>query len=145
MRLRRGGIRVDWQGPRSAGVWQAPAVVGESRSGGELHVVLIGRLRDVVEGKPATEAELRKLREQADAWARLLERKLDASERRLDELISEPAPRLAEVSTELRRLDAVRPRLKEVRALLADLDRRARELRAAWVRASLADDAGRQS
>jgi hypothetical protein len=68
--------------------------------------------------------------------ARLLEGRLQASERRLDRLAAPAAPHLAEVTTELRRIEAVRPQLKEVRALMGRLEERARELRTGWVRGS---------
>src|SRR5713226_365752 len=96
-------------------VWQAPSVTGESRIGGRVDLALIGRLRDVVGGKPATEAELRKLQEHGEAVARLLEGRLQASEQHLDRLAAQAAPHLAEVTTELRRIEAARPQLKEVR------------------------------
>jgi chromosome segregation ATPase len=117
-------------------VWQAPTVAGESRIGGRVDLALIGRLRDVVGGKPATEAELRKLQEHGEAVARLLEGRLQASEQHLDRLAAQAAPHLAEVTTELRRIEAARPQLKEVQALMGRLEERARELRAHWVRGS---------
>jgi hypothetical protein len=99
-----------------------------------LEPALIARLRQVRANGPATEAELRLLREQADGWARALRGQIDASERRLDAAVADPTTSLTEVATELRRLELLRPELAELDSLLADLDRRAHELRAGWVR-----------
>ncbi len=101
-----------------------------------LEPALIARLRQVRANGPATEAELRLLREQAGGWARALRGQIDASERRLDAAVADPATSLTEVATELRRLELLRPELHELDSLLADLDRRAHELRAGWVRHS---------
>jgi phage-related minor tail protein len=94
---------------------------------------LIERLREVVRAQPATEAELRALGEQADAWARALEGQVDGSERRLRELNADPASDLVEVAAELRRVETLRPQLEQVRELQAELDVRARELRTEWL------------
>ena len=93
----------------------------------------LGRLEAVVRGEPTTEGELRKLWEAADGWARTLQAQIAGSERRLRLLDGEAAAGLAEVSRELRRVDALRPQLIAVRRLLTDLESRARELRAAWL------------
>jgi hypothetical protein len=55
-----------------------------------------------------------------------------AAEQRLERLASRDG-RLAAIAGELRRVDALRPQLAEVRGLLADLDVRARELRTEWL------------
>jgi hypothetical protein len=71
----------------------------------DLEFALLARLREVVEGAPASEVELRKLSEQGDAWARTLEGQIRASERRLRELaMLVLAGELALVSAELRHL-----------------------------------------
>ena len=67
----------------------------------------------------------------------MLGARLQASERRLDSLAAEQAPRLANVTSELKRIDAARPELKEVQTLMTSLENRARELRATWMRESL--------
>jgi hypothetical protein len=99
--------------------------------------VLTERLRAVVGGEPTTESELRTLWESADGWARTLEAQISGSERRLQRLDRLEAPPLAEVSRELRRIESLRPQLTDVRGLLAELEQRARELRAAWLMESL--------
>jgi len=71
--------------------------------------------------------------------SRTLAARIQASERRLDNLAAQPAPHLADATTELRRIEAMRPELKEVRALMRGLEERARQLRAGWVRGSLGD------
>jgi hypothetical protein len=108
---------------------------------------LIRRLREVRDRtSPATEGELRELAEQAEAWARTVEGQLGTSERRLARLTSNEASSLAQIATELRRVDTLRPHLKEVRSLLADLEDRSRELRTKWLlsQASAASTAARR-
>ncbi len=99
---------------------------------GRLDFALIARLREVAGDTPATESELRDLGEQADGWARALTGQIEASERRLRERSSAGAD-LADLADELRRLEALRPQLDEVRSLRAALDARARELRTSWL------------
>jgi hypothetical protein len=94
---------------------------------------LTARLREALVNDPSTEAELRSLDEQADAWTRALEAQLEGSERRIDELAGADGPPLSEIATELRRIEALRPELDEMRSLLADLETRARELRTSWL------------
>ena len=98
-----------------------------------LDFALIQRLREVLDDRPATESELRTLKEQAEAWARTISGQLEASERRLRRLNSNPASSLAQIASELRRVEKLRPQLDEVRGLLADLENRARELRTEWL------------
>jgi hypothetical protein len=98
-----------------------------------LDTALIAQLRAVVRGAPTTESELRQLWEEADGWRRALQGQIDGSERRLQGLADEPAPQLAEVTAELRRLDRLHPQLEEVQDLLTDLEQRARQLRATWI------------
>jgi hypothetical protein len=44
-----------------------------------------------------------------------------------------PSPPLAKIAPELQRIETLRPQLTEMNRLLADLERRARELRAGWL------------
>ena len=99
----------------------------------ELDFALIRRLREVRDRRPATEAELRALTEQAEAWARTVSGQIEASERRIRRLTSNPASSLAQIAGELRRVEKLRPQLNEVHALLNDLENRARELRTEWL------------
>jgi hypothetical protein len=98
-----------------------------------LDFALTVRLREVLGDSPATEAELRTLTEQADGWARALLAQIEASERRLGELTSDPASPIADMAGELRRVETLRPELEELRSLLTRLEERARELRTAWL------------
>jgi hypothetical protein len=117
----------------TAVVWQACGTDSFEAPGVTPYSDLVGQLRAVVRGAPTTESELRKLLTEADGWGRTLQAQIGGSERRLNSLTREPAPRLAEVTAELRRIDSLRPQLKEVRRLLVDLELRARELRASWL------------
>ena len=99
----------------------------------ELDFALIRRLREVRDSRPATEAELRALTEQADAWARTVSGQIEASERRLRRLSENPASSLANIADELRRIERLRPQLNEVRTLLAELESRARQMRTEWL------------
>lgn len=83
--------------------------------------------------QPATEADLRALSEQGEAWALTLQAQIEGSEERLDALAARPDAPLNEIAAELRRIDVLRPQLAELRALLTGLETRARELRTAWV------------
>jgi hypothetical protein len=98
-----------------------------------LDFALISRLREVVDRRPATEAELRALTEQAEAWARTVNGQLQASERRIRRLTANPASSLAQIAGELRRVENLRPQLQEVRSLLGELENRAREVRTEWL------------
>lgn len=98
-----------------------------------LDFVLIKRLREVLADRPATEAELRTLNEQAEAWARTVNGQIESSERRIRRLNENPASSLAQIASELRRVEQLRPQLNEVRALLAELEQRARQVRTAWL------------
>jgi hypothetical protein len=100
-----------------------------------LDSALTARLREVVAGASVTETELRELIDQADGWARALEARVDAGERKLAKLTADQGGPIVEIADELRRVERLRPELAEVRALLADLETRARELRASWLRA----------
>jgi hypothetical protein len=96
-------------------------------------IALLERLREVLANQPVTETELRGLIEQADGLVRTLGAHMAGSERRLTELTADPDSSLAEIATELHRVDGLRPRLDEARALLRDLEARARELRTSWL------------
>lgn len=98
-----------------------------------LDFVLIKRLREVLADRPATEAELRMLNEQAEAWARTVNGQIESSERRIRRLNENPSSSLAQIASELRRVEQLRPQLNEVRALLAGLEQRARQVRTAWL------------
>jgi hypothetical protein len=95
--------------------------------------VLLGRLREVIDGQPATESELRTLSERAEAWVRALQAQIESSERRLRVSAANPNTPLAEAIGELRRIDVLHPQLAEIRPLLDRLEKRAHELRAEWV------------
>ena len=98
-----------------------------------LDFALTARLREVLADQPATEGELRTLSEQADAWVRTLQAQIQASERRLRELTADPATALTEIAAELRRVETLSPELVEMRSLLSELEKRARELRTMWL------------
>ena len=115
-------------------VWQGPA--GMALSGSSAPAATASRLAQleaVLRGEPTTESELRTLSEAADAWTRALEAQVAASERRLDRLDREQAASLAEIRCELKRIDKLLPQLREARRRRAELETRARELRAAWL------------
>ena len=116
-----------------------------------LDFALIKRLREVLDKRPATETELRTLKEQAEAWALTIGGQLESSERRIRRLNQNPASSLAQIASELRRVEQLRPQLDEVRSLLADLEQRSRQVRTEWLlsqatsaKASSRRSAGRQ-
>jgi len=98
-----------------------------------LDFALMKRLREVLADRPATESELRTLKEQAEAWARTVGGQLESSERRIRRLNQNPASSLAQIASELRRVEQLRPQLDEVRDLLADLENRSRQVRTEWL------------
>jgi hypothetical protein len=98
-----------------------------------LDFALIKRLREVLDRRPATETELRTLKEQAEGWQRAVSGQLQASERRLRRLNANPASSLAQIASELRRVERLRPQLHEVGSLLGDLENRSREIRTEWL------------
>jgi len=101
----------------------------------QLDLALVKRLREVVGGAQlATETELRTLAEGADAWVRATEAQLHSSEARLTELNADPASPLAEIATEVRRVESLSRELAEARRLIAGLEERTRELRTAWLK-----------
>lgn len=94
---------------------------------------LLARLREVLDERPVTEAELRALAEEADGWARALRAQVEASERQLETLVADPESSLADLARELRRVVLLHPALTDARELLDRLETRARELRTAWL------------
>lgn len=100
---------------------------------GDLATTLTARLRAVLADRPATEAELRALGEEADAWRRTLRAQIEASERRVRELSRDPHAPLAPIASELRRIETLRPDLVEVTSLMEELENRARALRTEWL------------
>ena len=94
------------------------------------------RLRAVLDDRPVTEAELRKLFEEGRACELILSGQLEREERRLDELAAEPGSDFAEIAGALRRVGQLRPDLRELNELLETLSQRAREFRASWVATS---------
>jgi hypothetical protein len=101
--------------------------------GETLDSALKARLRAVLNSRPVTEAELRKLEEEGTACALILGALLERSERRLASLSSDPASSLAEIAAEVRTAHELRPDLAELQALLARLGELAREFRASWL------------
>jgi hypothetical protein len=91
------------------------------------------RLRAVLERRPVTEAELRKLTEEGRAWALLVNAQLERSKARLDALARDPATPITELAGALREVKELAPALDEVHELLDALYNRAREFRKTWV------------
>jgi hypothetical protein len=106
-----------------------------------LEFALLARLREVLAGAPASEVELRRLSEQTDAWARTLAGQIAASETRLAALETDSASSLAEMADELRRIELLRPELRELQARIEELGVRARELRTGWLLEQAASEA----
>jgi hypothetical protein len=91
------------------------------------------RLRAVLDHGPVTEADLRKLVEEANACALILGARLERGEQRLSELAADPTSSLAEIAADLQDVNELRPDLAELHELLAALEARAREFRASWI------------
>ena len=100
----------------------------------KLDLALVTRLRQVVAGEVATEAELRALDDEAGGWLRSTEAQLRAAENRLTGLNADPAASLAEIAAEVRRAEALTRERAEARRLIDGLERRTRELRTAWLK-----------
>jgi|SRR5262245_37526270 len=98
-----------------------------------LDLTITRRLREVIAGSASTEAELRLLAEQGEALARALDASVRTSESRLGALAAEPGAELAEMASELRRVERLRAELAEMEADLAAFDERARTLRGKWL------------
>jgi hypothetical protein len=94
---------------------------------------LFGRLREILAGGDTTEAELRELTDEAGGWVRGLRAQVRASEQRLRALNRDPTAPIAAIADELRRVETLRPQLREARELTRALDDRARELRTTWL------------
>ena len=100
--------------------------------GGYLDEELRGRLRAVLTSRrEPIEPELRRLTEEGDACERIMRGELTRREERLAEL--DAGMSLTEIAAELQRVRALRDRTDELRAMLDELDGRARELRAGWL------------
>ena len=91
------------------------------------------RLREVLASGDTTEADLRELMDESAALVRELRAQLRAGERRLRALNADPGSPIADIADALRRVETIRPRLREARELSRRLDERARELRTAWL------------
>jgi hypothetical protein len=91
------------------------------------------RVRAFLDGRPITEAELRNLFEDGRACALILDGQLQNSERQLAELASDPESSIAELASEFRRVNELRPELADLEELLSELDTRAREFRTSWL------------
>jgi hypothetical protein len=91
------------------------------------------RLRDVLDRGDTTEADLRELMDESAALVRELRGQIRVGERRLRVLNADPASPISDIADELRRVETLRPRLREARELSRRLDDRARELRTAWL------------
>jgi hypothetical protein len=100
----------------------------------KLDLALTKRLREVVRGEPVTESELRILADQAGGWERAVAAQLHAAEGRLARLNADPRSPLAEMASEIRRVETLKHELEEARSLLAGLEQRTRELRTAWLK-----------
>ena len=101
-----------------------------------LDAELKDRLREVLGERRVTEAELRKLAEEGRACALILNAQLAKREQALAALSANPASSLSEIAATLRDVNTLRPDLDELKALLGDLDARARDVRRAWVSAA---------
>jgi len=91
------------------------------------------RVRAVLDRRLVSEAELRKLFEEGHACALILGGLLDRCERELSVLAADPDSSLADVADAVRAVNELRPQLDDLHGLLARLEERARELRAAWL------------
>ncbi len=99
----------------------------------ELEDALRARLTAILDPHPTTEAELRRLIEQAEACERILRAQVEQRESHLDALAKDGSSSLAEIVGELRQVRALQIELFELRALLDEFDERARTLRAKWL------------
>lgn len=97
---------------------------------------LTERLRGILASDRLTESDLRGMRRQALRWIHALDNHVGTRERRLARLTADPEGSVSDIAQELRRIETNRARLDEMRALLAELELRTRELRTAWVEAT---------
>jgi predicted phage gp36 major capsid-like protein len=98
-----------------------------------LDSALIVRLHAILEHEPATEADLRRLFEEGEAWVRILRAQLHRSEERLERRSGSPGSSLMDIASDLRRTHELAAELDELSALLLRLRERAREIRASWL------------
>ena len=98
-----------------------------------IDAALKARVRAVLDGRPATEADLRKLFEEGRACALILGGQLDKIEQKLAELAGDPESSLAELAAAFRQMNELRPDLAELEELLAELEARARTFRTSWL------------
>jgi chromosome segregation ATPase len=91
------------------------------------------RLREVLERRPVTEAELRKVLDEGRVCASLVRGRLERGEQRLSELSADPESPLTDVASALRVVNDLRPRLNELESALAELRERAPEFRRSWL------------
>ena len=103
-------------------------VVGET-----LTSTLKKQLRAVIDQRPTTEAELRKLSEEGKACALILIGLVEREEQRLAELGADPASSFADVAAAFREVNELRSEHDELHELLAALESRAREFRTSWL------------
>ena len=100
----------------------------------KLDLALVTRLRQIVAGEVATEAELRALDDEAGGWLRATGAQLRAAEDRLTKLNADPAAPLAEIATEVRRVGALSRERDEACRLIEGLEGRTRELQTEWLK-----------
>jgi hypothetical protein len=91
------------------------------------------RLREVLERRPVTEAELRKVLDEGRVCASLVRGRLEQGEQRLSELVADPETPLTELASALRLVNDLHPRLSELESTLAELQERAPEFRRSWL------------
>ena len=91
------------------------------------------RLREVLERRPVTEAELRKVLDEGRVCASLVRGRLERGEQRLSELVADPETALSELASALRVVNDLRPRLSQLETSLAELRERAPEFRRSWL------------
>jgi chromosome segregation ATPase len=93
------------------------------------------RLREVLDRRPVTEAELRKLLDEGRVCAQLVRGRLERGEQRLADLVADPETALADLASALRTVHELRPRLSELESILGEVQERAPELRRSWLAA----------
>jgi chromosome segregation ATPase len=98
-----------------------------------LDTALKERLLVVLDGGPATEAELRRLFEEGQACALIMSAQLERREQRLSDLSADPTSPIAELASTMREVNELRPELDQLQALLEQLEARAREFRTSWL------------
>ena len=105
----------------------------------ELDSDLRRRVREVLDPRrPVTEPELRKLSDEGRACALILHGELERLERRLGRLDDDPSTSLVAIADAFRRVHEFRAHVDGLDRLLAELNDRAREVRAEWRHYSVA-------